>query len=49
MTRRWGGRFAEHEYTPSDPGVGVAGGSGDVAEQTHHLVFGLTATLPQLW
>ena len=46
---RWGGLYAEYKYTLSDLDVSVAGGSGDVAEQTHHIVVGLTATLPQLW
>jgi len=46
---RWAGLFAEYKYTLSGLDVGVRHGSADLAERTHHIIFGITTALPTPW
>ena len=43
------GVFAQYRFTRSELDVRVASGRGKVEEITHHVVGGLTFSLPDLW
>ena len=43
------GVFAEYKFTFSELGVDIAHGSADFDERSHHLIGGLTVSLPSPW
>lgn len=49
MLFKYVGVFAQYRFTRSDLDVRVASGRGKVEEITHHVVGGLTFSLPDLW
>lgn len=49
MLFKYVGAFAQYRFTRSDLDVRVASGRGKVEEISHHLVGGLTFSLPDLW